>query len=79
MSVGARCEHCMFYTRQNNESGLCRYNPPTVLAMPVANPEKDRLAKPFTTWPVVRVHDWCGGFERSTDAKHGTGRETSTR
>ena len=54
------CGNCQFMDDQSetamkhkkNDSGLCRYNPPT------ARPEADALG----LWPVVGMEDWCGHF-----------------
>lgn len=64
MAEQPRCEACVYFTKVDNNTGLCRYNPPVVMPMPIHAPTTtrpgERLAKPFTTWPVVRLADWCG-------------------
>lgn len=53
------CGNCHFFdaetSRQSNETGLCRYNPP------VAKSTSE------SAWPVVDSKDWCGHFNMTAE------------
>lgn len=59
------CGNCQFFDtesaavakRKENESGLCRYNPP--LAQPAGHS--------LGMWPVVGQADWCGHFAATVE------------
>jgi hypothetical protein len=59
LGSSAQCEACRFFDdhkvnggRAQDDSGLCRFNPPVTQP----NPQGHGL------WPVVSSHDWCGHF-----------------
>ena len=58
------CGNCQFFDNQSkaakqakNDSGLCRYNPPT--------PQEG--AANHGAWPVVGKKDWCGHFAATVE------------
>ena len=67
------CGNCQFMDDQSetamkhkkNDSGLCRYNPPTAV----------RGADALALWPIVGMEDWCGHF--AVKGELATGRGTS--
>jgi len=57
-----KCENCAFWdpNKKTTTRGLCRLNPPTVLAdmeIPAGFDVLEML------WPDTAKNDWCGKFE----------------
>lgn len=71
--AGRRCGDCKFFGVMGNVM-VCRYNPPSIFATYVAlgvNPESGAVSggwQQSSFFPNTRENEWCGKFERSTDA-----------
>lgn len=59
------CQTCRWFDRVDGNTGLCRFEPPTVIPAQMETNSKAKT-KPFTAWPLVRNLDWCGEHDDRT-------------
>jgi hypothetical protein len=61
------CQQCRFFLKLSIEYGSCRRYPPQVIAKHEKDFEKPAIRYQSFDFPVVRISDWCGEFQKKSE------------
>jgi hypothetical protein len=67
-----KCENCFYWFREGGEEskqGSCRRFPPQVPALVQVETLAGPRPAPFTCFPTMQAHGWCGEWSKNPSAQ----------